>query len=184
MPKRQPISKRVRFEVFKRDGFSCQYCGRGVPDVTLEVDHIIPVADGGENHQDNLITSCFDCNRGKGAVPLSSVPMSLEDRAIEAQERKEQAEAHASFLVDMRNIEEDLAWQVADVLRPESSERGMSRQDLASIKMFNERLGYPKTLEAAYIAADRWPSGTKRFKYFCGVCWNRIREKSEVFGDE
>ena len=46
---RKPLSKKIRFEVFKRDKFTCQYCGRMSPDVILEVDHIEPVAEGGDN---------------------------------------------------------------------------------------------------------------------------------------
>lgn len=59
------ISKKLRFEVFKRDKFKCQYCGRGSPDVVLEVDHINPKSKGGGKDILNLTTSCFDCNRGK-----------------------------------------------------------------------------------------------------------------------
>ena len=55
--KRRKLSKKIRFEVFKRDNFTCQYCGRKAPDVVLEVDHIIPVAKGGKNNIMNLITS-------------------------------------------------------------------------------------------------------------------------------
>lgn len=65
------ISKKTRFEVFKRDSFCCQYCGRKAPEVVLEVDHIIAIANGGKNTITNLITSCFDCNRGKGKRALS-----------------------------------------------------------------------------------------------------------------
>lgn len=53
--RRKPITKKLRFEVFKRDAFTCQYCGRMVPDVILEVDHINPVANGGDNDIMNLI---------------------------------------------------------------------------------------------------------------------------------
>ena len=66
MTRRKAIPKKVRFEVFKRDKFTCTYCGRKAPDVVLEVDHIIPVAEGGKNDIMNLTTSCRDCNRGKG----------------------------------------------------------------------------------------------------------------------
>ena len=65
MAKRKNLAKSVRFEVFKRDSFKCQYCGKSAPDVVLEVDHIIPVSKGGDNDISNLITACFDCNRGK-----------------------------------------------------------------------------------------------------------------------
>lgn len=68
-----PVSKRLRFEVFKRDGFTCQYCGTRPPDVILELDHIEPRAVGGGNDNINLITSCFDCNRGKGKRELGHV---------------------------------------------------------------------------------------------------------------
>lgn len=64
-PKRTSIPLTVRFEVFKRDSFTCQYCGAKAPDVVLQIDHIRPVADGGQNDILNLITSCKDCNGGK-----------------------------------------------------------------------------------------------------------------------
>lgn len=47
--KRKSISKKLRFEVFKRDKFTCQYCGRKAPDVVLQIDHISPVSKGGKN---------------------------------------------------------------------------------------------------------------------------------------
>lgn len=59
------IGKTRRFEIFKRDGFTCQYCGSRPPDVILEVDHIIPIAGDGTDDDVNLITACFNCNRGK-----------------------------------------------------------------------------------------------------------------------
>ena len=39
---RKGLSKKIRFEVFKRDQFTCQYCGKQAPNVVLEVDHITP----------------------------------------------------------------------------------------------------------------------------------------------
>lgn len=68
--RRQSLSKKLRFEVFKRDSFTCQYCGAQPPKVVLEVDHIHPVAEGGGNEQENLITACDKCNRGKGKRTL------------------------------------------------------------------------------------------------------------------
>lgn len=58
---------RKRFEVFKRDNFTCQYCGRNVKKhkVVLVIDHIHPKKKGGRDDMSNLITSCLDCNIGK-----------------------------------------------------------------------------------------------------------------------
>ena len=66
MSKRKNVSNKTRFEVFKRDNFTCQYCGKSAPEVVLNVDHIEPVSKGGSNDISNLITSCFECNNGKG----------------------------------------------------------------------------------------------------------------------
>lgn len=62
---RNQTSKRLRFEVLKRDNFKCQYCGRTKDETKLELDHKIPRSRGGENTLNNLITACIDCNRGK-----------------------------------------------------------------------------------------------------------------------
>jgi len=61
------ISPSIRFEVFQRDNHTCQYCGRTPPDVKLVIDHLIPVAHGGTDDFNNLVTSCEECNSGKSA---------------------------------------------------------------------------------------------------------------------
>ena len=61
------ISLNTRIEIFERDNYTCQICGRNTKedDVKLEIDHIIPVSKGGSDDRDNLQTLCFECNRGK-----------------------------------------------------------------------------------------------------------------------
>lgn len=68
---RKPLPPRVRYEVLERDGYTCQYCGAKAPDVTLHVDHIVPVAEGGTDDTGNLVTACEYCNTGKGSLPTS-----------------------------------------------------------------------------------------------------------------
>lgn len=79
--KRKALSRALRFEVFKRDQFTCQYCGRKAPDIVLQADHIHPVAEGGEDTLLNLITSCIDCNQGKGARTLNNQSAVAKQRA-------------------------------------------------------------------------------------------------------
>ena len=69
---RKSLSKRKRFRIFKRDNFTCTYCGSQSPDVVLHVDHILPVSRGGTNKEDNLVTACDSCNLGKGVVMLDA----------------------------------------------------------------------------------------------------------------
>ncbi len=63
---------KLRFEIFKRDNFSCQYCGRNVKEdkIKLHIDHIYPKKKGGLFVSDNLTTSCEECNEGKKDVLL------------------------------------------------------------------------------------------------------------------
>ncbi len=64
--RRTPISNKLRFEIFQRDKFKCHYCNRGLSDgIKLEIDHIIPIAEGGKDDYDNLVTACNECNNGK-----------------------------------------------------------------------------------------------------------------------
>jgi len=60
----------LRWEVLERDNFTCQYCGQHAPNVKLEVDHVIPVEDGGKDEKDNLKTSCYACNRGRSGLRI------------------------------------------------------------------------------------------------------------------
>lgn len=66
-------SKRLRFQVLVRDGFTCRYCGASPQKdttVTLHIDHIIPWSKGGKTTLDNLQTLCADCNLGKSNLIL------------------------------------------------------------------------------------------------------------------
>ncbi len=70
-PKRERApSRRLRFSVFARDGFSCTYCGRKPPEVQLVADHKTPFSKGGLTVLENLVTACFHCNAGKADVML------------------------------------------------------------------------------------------------------------------
>lgn len=174
-PKRRGISKKTRFEVFKRDGFRCQYCGAHPPEVILHVDHITAVAIGGENDQDNLVTSCEPCNLGKGARPLSVSPQSLSDKAKMIAEREEQLLGYQAIAEARRNRIEDEVWRVLALLNGGRRVDSAPRDEYASVQRFIEALGLHEVLEAADIAMGASHSYKGPFRYFCGVCWNKIR---------
>lgn len=115
--KRKSISKKLRFEVFKRDMFTCQYCGRKAPDVVLHIDHIKPVAKGGRNEIMNLVTSCIDCNLGKGAKTLSdqSVVERQRKQAEYLAQRREQIEMLRNWQLEMLE-QENLEIDAVDTL--------------------------------------------------------------------
>ena len=66
---RMPRTK-VRFSrhnIYMRDDNTCQYCGRQLPRVDLNLDHVIPRAQGGRTTWENVVCCCIDCNLSKGA---------------------------------------------------------------------------------------------------------------------
>lgn len=181
---RKAISKKTRFEVFKRDGFTCQYCGATPPAVVLEVDHILAVAAGGRSHQDNYATACNRCNRGKGAADLKTAPQSLSERAKDVAEREAQLLGYQAVMEARRTRLDDEMWRVAEVIDTGSSERGMSRNWTGSIRRFIERLGLFRVLEFADNSRSRFPRGGKQtFLYFCGTCWRHIKREDEEAKD-
>ncbi len=102
------VGNKVRFEVFKRDAFTCQYCGRKAPDVVLQADHIKPVSKGGDSDLINLITSCDTCNSGKGAIELddNSVIERQRQQLEELNERRIQLEMMLEWREEMRGLDE------------------------------------------------------------------------------
>lgn len=176
MTKRKSLSKRVRFEVFKRDGFRCMYCGAHPPAVVLHVDHINPVSAGGEDSIDNLITACQPCNAGKSDVPLSSAPQSLASRASEVREREEQIRGFNAVMEAARSRIEDEAWEVAEVWMASHAKASIRKDWLVSIKMFIQRLGFHECLNSMETAVSRQRGQDASFRYFCGICWAKIRE--------
>jgi hypothetical protein len=65
LPKSRNIPASLRFNVLRRDNYTCQYCGRSAPDVELHIDHKVPWKIVKEHNIENLVVSCRDCNLGK-----------------------------------------------------------------------------------------------------------------------
>jgi hypothetical protein len=181
---RNPISKRVRFEIFKRDNFACQYCGQTPPAVVLEIDHIVAVVDGGSDETHNLITACFDCNRGKGAIPLAERPTPEDLRAKRSlmRERIEQAEAYELMLQEQRRAEEDAVDGIIAIYEDNFDGWTLLDKTRISIRQFLRKLPRAAVTEAMEIACDRMSiyervdNRSAVFHYFCGICWRMIKE--------
>ena len=188
------ISVRTRFEVFKRDRFTCSYCGRTPPEVLLEVDHIIPRAAGGSDDLANLTTACATCNRGKSARLLEEGTAPVVGRATveELAERFEQAKAYMELLGGLQSVvdrqvemviaawarafnaetvedADGAVWRLAG-LEPWPSESSL-RRVLRSMTLDD-------VLVAVDIAAAKMQGWADRnaVRYFFGVCHRSIKE--------
>lgn len=77
-------SRRLRFEILKRDGWRCKYCGAVPTQATMVVDHVIPESEGGTDDPANLVTACQPCNSGKSNIGLdtSRLPQPTSKEAL------------------------------------------------------------------------------------------------------
>ena len=68
-------SRLTKFEIFNRDRYTCQYCGRQTRELTL--DHVIPRSRGGEQSWENVVSACASCNRRKAGLTPKEASMAL-----------------------------------------------------------------------------------------------------------
>jgi hypothetical protein len=154
---RKPLSKSVRFEVFKRDRFTCQYCGTKAPDVVLQVDHIHPVADGGEDDILNLVTACAGCNGGKGARRLDDTSVVERQRLQieELEERRQQLEMILKWREGLQQIKADTANEIAKAIGARSAfypnENGMK-----DVRRWLNKYSFEEVLMAVDKAFDTY----------------------------
>lgn len=187
MAERRVLSKKTRFEIFKRDKFTCQYCGRMAPDVILEVDHIKPVAKGGKNDLLNLITSCRDCNRGKrdnilsDDVEIKKQQAQLLDLADKREQLKMMVEWKRELLESQKEQIEainNLIESITGMVLTESGKQNM-------VKYLN-RFSFEEVWEATKISFGKYFDGSwsdsiaqKTFKQSLdkigGICFNKQR---------
>ncbi|MDE2469215.1 MAG: HNH endonuclease [Bradyrhizobium sp.] len=174
---RKPLSKKIRFDVFKRDGFQCQYCGNSPPAVILEIDHIHPVSQGGDNSKDNLLTSCFDCNRGKSDGLLTTLPETVAQKAEILAEKLAQIKAFERLLLQQKKSEESAVSEVENALKQYFPNMYFSPASRASVKTFLKSLDRYQLCAFMDSACSKKDNPYDAWKYFCGICWNVIKGK-------
>lgn len=151
------ISKHLRFEVFKRDSFTCQYCGKKAPDVILHADHVHPRAEGGTDDMLNLVTACVDCNLGKGARRLDDASAVEKQRRQldELQERREQIDMMMEWQRSLVGIEADATEQAAQFWN-ELTGFTLTDQGKRKLKRNIKKFGLNEVLEAMRISSESY----------------------------
>jgi hypothetical protein len=156
--KRKAISQKTRFEVFKRDGFKCQYCGKCAPDVILNVDHIHPVSKGGEDDMMNYITSCFDCNSGKSDRLLTDDSVVAKQRAQleELNVRREQLEMMLQWRDGLKAIDEESLEKVSEAWEAVATGYFLNDNGLNSARKLIKSFGLVAVLDAIDTAGRQY----------------------------
>lgn len=186
MPDRQPIPAKLRFEVFKRDKFTCQYCGATAVQKLLHCDHIEPVAVGGETTLLNLITACVDCNLGKGARLLSDdSALSKQHRQLaDMEERRQQLEMMRQWRAELTQHNIDQIDVVKDAFAGRSRFVPNDHGNI-SVRRWLRRYGLMEVLAAIdeafdlYFTADTEDAWSAAFKRIPRMLSIRQQEKTD-----
>lgn len=177
------VSKRLRFEIFRRDNHTCRYCGATAPDVPLRVDHVTPVALGGSDKPENLVTSCEPCNSGKTSsspdathvAAVSDDALRWADAMTQAAENLRQQETpkdeyRNAFLAEWNRWGRGEGEARTTVDLPADWKASLERFRVAGLPaevwgdIVDTSMGYEKVLPA------------NKFKYCCGIAWNKVTE--------
>lgn len=177
------VSKRLRYEIFRRDNHTCRYCGRSAPEVPLRVDHVTPVALGGGDEPTNLATSCEDCNGGKSsASPDATLVADVSDDALRWAAAMQQA---------ADDLREQQAPKIAYREAFKKSWTGWTRQDGWKTVRVELPDGWKASLDSFYGAGlpqEVWPDIIEKamtnptvrvdntFRYACGIAWRMVKE--------
>ena len=180
MAKRKNLSKSVRFEVFKRDNFKCQYCGKSAPDVVLEVDHIIPVSKGGDNDISNLITACFDCNRGKRDKKLTDKQSAKlqKEELDKLNARREQLEMIAEWRKELLNLMNESIDKIVEIINQEFYlDIHLTDYGRRNFSKCIKKYGFEETLNSSLIAFERYDDIETALSKIDGILYNRYLEE-------
>lgn len=180
------VSKRLRYEILRRDSYTCRYCGRSAPEVPLRVDHVTPVALGGGDEPTNLATSCEDCNGGKSsASPDATLVAGVSDDALRwaaamseaADELREQQAPKLAYREIFQTAWNGWTWE-----RDGKKETfDLPKDWKGSLDAFRE----------AGLPQDVWPDIVEKsmtnktvraenlFRYCCGIGWRMVGELQE-----
>lgn len=177
------VSRRLRFEILRRDGHTCRYCGASAPDVKLTVDHVNPSALGGEDRPENLVTACDACNGGKSSIPPDSG--TVANVAADAVRWSAAIQAAAEQMLADRDqmqkiiTEFDEAWSVwgagsgserAAVPRPAGWEQSVGSFMAAGLPQPVLLDCIPKAMGNRKLKPD------DVFRYMCGIAWKKVGE--------
>jgi hypothetical protein len=176
------VSKRLRFEIFRRDNHTCRYCGASAPDVPLRVDHVTPVALGGTDTPDNLVTSCEPCNGGKSsASPDAHHVAAVSDDALRWADAMKQA---ADNLLELEKPKDEYRdaflaeWNRWHVGKDEAKKVELPVDWKPTVERFRVA-GIPAWMWADIVDVGMAKEKVKpenTFRYCCGIAWNKVTQ--------
>lgn len=171
---RKALGKRLRFEIFKRDGFRCIYCGATPQNMPLHIDHVEPVASGGTNDPSNLVTACGACNGGKSAVRLTESRFS--PRSIE--ETKDHRDQILGYLEAEREVikaRDALVIEIRKTWEKLVDAKGNTQREISYFARVSQEFAFSDITHAILLTCNKFRgvnesfADRRQFRYFCGI---------------
>ncbi len=185
------LSKRLRYEILRRDNHACRYCGATAPAAALTVDHVTPVALGGSDDPGNLVAACKDCNAGKSAsAPDSALVADVSAESLRWAAAIRSAASAQLLDYDLRGQRRQqflAAWNAWTY--PDASAPGRRRSfDLPADWMASVdnilACGLPVVILCECVDLAM---GQRRvqdeFRYMCGIAWRKVDAMREIAAD-
>ena len=177
------VSKRTRFEVLRRDDYTCRYCRS--KDNELTIDHVVPVALGGTDAPANLVAACRDCNFGKASSsPDAELAAQVDQDAVRWAAAMRLAQQRAA---DQRERERAALEAFRDVLWGQWSDNDGNPFPLpddwgpAVMRQLNNGLDADDIIDAIQATMERVHiRRADRFRYFLGVCKHMLIQRMDA----
>lgn len=178
------VSKRLRYEILRRDNNTCRYCGAHAPEVALTIDHVVPVALGGTDDPTNLVAACKDCNAGKtSSSPDAPLVADVQEKALRWSAAMEQAVANRAAdrqpMIDYC-VAFEAKWNeycfgsYRDPVWPEGGADSIERFYKAGLPL--DELTRALAISMDRPRVDRY----EKFRYMCGIGWSVLTELQEA----
>lgn len=177
------VSKRLRYEILRRDQHTCRYCGASAPDAPLRVDHVTPVALGGTDEPSNLATSCEPCNSGKSSSTVDAATVAdVSSDALRwaaavqqaADDLRQQQSPKIAYRDGFREAwsgwTREVGWKTERVELPDSWKGSLDAFYEAGLP----HEVWPDIIEKAMTNPTVTVDNT--FRYACGIGWRMVRE--------
>lgn len=176
------VSKRLRFEIFRRDNHACRYCGRAAPEVALTIDHVTPDTLGGPTEPGNLVTACAECNGGKSSIaPDSPVVADVKEDALRWASAMAVAAQTYEAEFDHENDLDDVfkhAWDSWTYLGTKNN-LPLPADWRSTIRRLRSAGLTDRLIVEAVETAMHASKVRDVFRYFCGVAWNMVGQLRE-----
>lgn len=179
------ISKRLRFEILRRDGYKCFYCHNSEDGLTI--DHVVPTTLGGTDDPENLVAACPACNSGKSSATADASLVAAVDRAVAINKaaRARAADALKGVYDNFPRFEERV-WNIWDQYAPSYAwGRGVSGAPADLYDWFERGLPFSLIEKGFRVAwGNRAVQSNGKWSYARGVIRNTVGDAEGVLSED